>query len=112
MRQECSMSPSRWSRRAVLLQSRRNGGRSGRLRFCGKGSRRMRVQVTIIMCGLLAACTSTVTVPDDQVMYEVPAGGTASSTGGDAFTTTIESALADDGLVASPVTAPGSPTVA
>jgi hypothetical protein len=55
----------------------------------------MRVHV-ICVCGLLAACTSTYTVPDDPVMYEVPQGGTASSAGGDTFATTIEAALAED----------------
>jgi hypothetical protein len=65
----------------------------------------MRVQVMMISCGLLAACTSAVTVPNEAVVYEVPAGGNASSSsGGDTFTTSIEAALADDGLAAPGVT--------
>jgi len=66
----------------------------------------MRVQVMVV-CGLLTACTSTVTVPDDPVMYEVPQAGTASSTGGDSFTMTIEAALADDGTAVAAAPAPG-----
>ena len=50
----------------------------------------------ISLCGLLAACTSgAVTVPSDPVIMEVPQAGTASTAGGDAFTTTIENALAE-----------------
>lgn len=49
------------------------------------------------ICGLLAACTSgPVTVPNDPILTEVPYGGTASSAGGDGFTSTIEGALATD----------------
>ncbi len=51
----------------------------------------------LLACGLLAACTSGgVTVPDDgQVLMEVPPTGTASTAGGDGFTSTIEATLAD-----------------
>lgn len=57
----------------------------------------MRLRVLLI-CGLLAGCTSgPVTVPDDPILSEVPLGGTASSAGGDGFTSTIEGALAADG---------------
>ena len=63
----------------------------------------MRVRV-IWLCGLLAACASgAVTVPEGAGVYEVPQAGTASSTGGGDFTTTIEGALAEptaDGLPA------------
>jgi hypothetical protein len=51
-------------------------------------------RLAIIVCGVLAACTSTgVTVPDEQVLYEVPPAGGASTSGGDDFTRTIEGAL-------------------
>jgi hypothetical protein len=43
---------------------------------------------------LLAACTSSVTVPQEQVVYEVPSAGIASTAGGDAFVGTIDGALA------------------
>ena len=47
--------------------------------------------VRSMVCGVLAACTSTgVTVPDEQVLYEVPPAGGASTSGGDDFTSTIE----------------------
>ena len=60
----------------------------------------MRLRVLSI-CGLLAACTSgPVTVPNDPILTEVPLGGTASTAGGDGFTSTIEGALATDGTVA------------
>ena len=66
----------------------------------------MRLRVLSI-CGLLAACTSgPVTVPNDPILTEVPAAGTASSAGGDGFTGTIEGALAGDGTVAA---VPGQP---
>lgn len=53
----------------------------------------MRLPV-LLTCGLLAACTSSVTVPDDnQVIMEVPQAGTASTAGGDGFTSTIDAAL-------------------
>ncbi len=57
----------------------------------------MRLRVLWI-CGLLGACTSgPVTVPNDPILTEVPLGATASSAGGDGFTSTIESSLANDG---------------
>jgi hypothetical protein len=50
----------------------------------------------ISFCGLLAACSGgAVTVPSDPVIMEVPQAGTASTAGGDAFTSTIEGALAE-----------------
>lgn len=50
--------------------------------------------VAAIMAGALAACSSGVRVPDDQVIYEVPQTGTASTAGGaDPFTQRIESTL-------------------
>ncbi len=53
----------------------------------------------LVMIGALAACTSSVTVPQDSVLYEVPAAGTASTAGGaDNFTSTIESSLAEGGV--------------
>jgi hypothetical protein len=53
----------------------------------------MRVSVALF-CGLLAGCSSSaVTVPSDTVLMEVPQSGVPSSTGGDAFTSTIESAI-------------------
>jgi hypothetical protein len=65
----------------------------------------MRLRVLWI-CGFLAACTSgPVTVPDDPILTEVPLGGTASSAGGDGFTSTIEGALATDGSTAAGNTA-------
>ena len=67
----------------------------------------MRLRVLWI-CGLLAACTSSVTVPDDPILSEVPLGGTASSAGGDGFTSTIESSLATDGTVPANVAVAGS----
>jgi hypothetical protein len=58
----------------------------------------MRIMM-ILACGGLAACTSgAVTVPQGSVITEVPAAGNASSYGGgDNFTTTIESALDENG---------------
>ncbi len=59
----------------------------------------MRVEV-VGLCVLLAACAGPVTVPESPVLYEMPpapVGGTASATGGDSFTTTIEGALAEGG---------------
>ncbi len=54
--------------------------------------------LTVLVCGGLAACTSgAVTVPNDNVIVEVPQGGYASTAGGDSFTSTIESSLNDDG---------------
>ena len=68
----------------------------------------MRVRALLI-CGLLASCTSgPVTVPDDPILSEVPLGGTASSAGGDGFTSTIESTLAADGSMPSNVALAGS----
>lgn len=49
----------------------------------------------IVLCGGLAACSSGVTGPDSSVITEVPQAGTASSAGGDSFTSTIEGALGD-----------------
>ncbi len=58
----------------------------------------------LLACGLLAACTSGgVTVPDDgQVIMEVPPTGTAATSGGDGFTSTIEASLASDGSALAP----------
>jgi hypothetical protein len=62
------------------------------------------------ICGLLAGCGGgAVTVPSEPVLQEVPLSGTASTAGGDGFTTTIESALAE-GDPLSPVPAAGSTT--
>jgi hypothetical protein len=56
----------------------------------------MRVRL-IWICGLVAACSSgAVTVPSEPVISEVPQTGIMSSSGGDEFTSTIESALAED----------------
>jgi hypothetical protein len=50
------------------------------------------------ICGLVGACTTgPVTVPDDPILTEVPLSGSASTAGGDGFTSTIEGALATDG---------------
>jgi hypothetical protein len=64
--------------------------------------------LVIMACGGLAACTGgAVTVPQESVITEVPAGGSASSYGGgDNFTTTIESALDENGQ---PIAVAGSP---
>jgi len=67
----------------------------------------------LAMIGFLAACTSSVTVPRDQVLLEVPPGGMASSAGGaDPFVTTIQGTLADGSVpVIDPVTGlPPRPT--
>jgi hypothetical protein len=62
----------------------------------------MRVSVALF-CGLLAGCSSgAVTVPSDAVLMEVPQSGVTSTTGGDAFASTIESAINNP--------APGSPS--
>jgi hypothetical protein len=94
------MSPSRWSGRADLLQSRKNGGKSEAARGLElKGWFAMRL-FSALVCGALAACSSGgVTVPDAQVLYEVtpPPMGSASTTGGDPFTQRIESALGEGG---------------
>jgi hypothetical protein len=75
----------------------------------------MRITVCLIF-GVLAGCASTVTVPSDSVLMEVPQGGVASTTGGafstapgDDFTRTIENALAES--PASPTGTPASPAV-
>lgn len=58
----------------------------------------------VLVCGSLAACASSVTVPNDPILTEVPQSGSASSYGGDTFTSTIESSLAGEGgQAASPV---------
>jgi hypothetical protein len=51
--------------------------------------------LTALFCGALAGCTSGVTVPDDQVLYEVPPTGGVSTAGGDDFTRTIEGAIGE-----------------
>lgn len=62
------------------------------------------------ICGLLAGCGGgAVTVPSEPVVMEVPLSGTASTAGGDGFTQTIESALAE-GDPLSPVPVQGSAT--
>ncbi len=54
----------------------------------------MRIPALVIF-GTLTACTSSVTVPRDQVVMEVPPSGIASSAGGgDPFVTNIEGSLA------------------
>ena len=59
--------------------------------------------IALVAAGTLAACTSSVTVPREQILLEVPSAGTASTAGGggDAFVGTIESSLAstDPGAV-------------
>lgn len=66
----------------------------------------------LIMIGALAACTSSVTVPNETVLYEVPPAGTASTAGGggDNFTATIENSLADGAATtAAPLPQSGTP---
>jgi len=71
---------------------------------------------TILMCGVLAGCTSAVTVPSDPVITEVPFGaplgapatavpqvGVASTAGGDGFTSTIATAIDEGAGVPGPV---------
>jgi len=79
-----------------LLQSRKNGGKTEENPSGGtRKGRKMRVRL-IWICGLVAACSSgAVTVPSEPVITEVPQAGFASSAGGDPFTSTIESALAE-----------------
>ena len=68
----------------------------------------MRVKV-VWLCGLLAACSSgAVTVPEGAGVYEVPQGGTASTTGGGDFTSTIEGALAEPTADGMPAHYPGA----
>ena len=68
----------------------------------------MRVKV-VWLCGLLAACSSgAVTVPEGAGVYEVPQGGTASTTGGGDFTSTIEGALAEPAADGMPAHYPGA----
>jgi hypothetical protein len=43
----------------------------------------MRIPALVIIGGTLAACTSSVTVPREQVIVEVPASGIASTAGGE-----------------------------
>ena len=73
--------------------------------------------LAVLVCGGLAACTSTVTVPSESVLTEVPQSGAASSygyggygyggggAGGDDFTSTISNSLdsADSGVTSSSV---------
>ena len=54
----------------------------------------MRVLV-LLVCGGLAACTSGVTVPDGNVLTEVPSTGNESSLGGDAFAGATGNTLAN-----------------
>jgi hypothetical protein len=55
----------------------------------------MRTIAALFTAGLLAACTSSVTVPSEQVLMEVPPSGIASTAGGgDAFVGTIDGTLA------------------
>lgn len=62
----------------------------------------MRV-LAVLLCGGLAGCAGgAVTVPSDQVIYEVPQTGSVSSTGGDSFTSTIEQSLAEGGPAVGP----------
>jgi len=51
--------------------------------------------LAIVALAAVAGCNSSVTVPQDTVLYEVPSAGTASSAGGgDPFVSTIDSSLA------------------
>ena len=61
----------------------------------------------LVAAGTLAACTSSVTVPREDVLYEVPSAGVASTTGGggDAFVGTIETSLAATDPAAAPMQA-------
>jgi hypothetical protein len=69
----------------------------------------MRIPVLLI-CGGLAACTSNaVTYPQGNVITEVPQAGIASTAGGDNFTSTIESSLADGGTGTVPTGVAPSP---
>lgn len=57
--------------------------------------------LAIAALATVAGCTSSVTVPQDTVLYEVPAAGTASSAGGgDPFVSTIEGSLSAGGAAA------------
>lgn len=68
----------------------------------------MRVKV-IWLCGSLAACTSTVTVPQTAGVYEVPQAGVQSTSGTDgSFTSTIEGALAEPAPGGLPAHVPGA----
>jgi hypothetical protein len=79
----------------------------------------MRFSVAL-MCGLLAGCASTVTVPSESVLMEVPPAGTASTAGGDPlagtgdpFTSTIESAINEGDPAAVPAApVPPDPSLA
>jgi hypothetical protein len=75
-----------------------------------KGGTKMRIPA-LVMIGALAACTSSVTVPNETVLYEVPPAGTASTAGGgDNFTATIESSLANGSTAtAAPLPQSGTP---
>ena len=59
--------------------------------------------LAVLLCGGLAGCAGgAVSVPSDQVLYEVPQTGSVSSAGGDAFTGTIEQSLAEGGSGVAP----------
>ena len=63
----------------------------------------MRIVVLLLACGGLAACGGgAVTVPSESVLMEVPQTGSASTTGGDNFTSTIEASLAEGGTAVAP----------
>jgi hypothetical protein len=63
----------------------------------------MRIVLLLLACGGLAACGGgAVTVPSESVIMEVPHTGSASTTGGDSFTSTIEASLAEPGPAVAP----------
>ena len=63
----------------------------------------MRIALLLLACGGLAACGGgAVTVPSESVIMEVPQTGSASTTGGDDFTSTIEASLAEGGTAVAP----------
>lgn len=65
------------------MQSRKNGGKKPvKSRFDLKGRNVMRAFAALTMIGLVAACTSDVTVPSEPVIYEVPQAGFSSTSGG------------------------------
>ncbi len=51
--------------------------------------------IAALSVGLLAGCTSSVTVPNDPVIYEVPSTGSVASAGGGAETPHFSSELRD-----------------
>ncbi len=53
----------------------------------------------LLFCGALAACTSSVTVPDGGTVTEVPQTGIASSAGGDSFSTPVPVTEEGSGLL-------------